>query len=69
MPIALYPGSFDPIHSGHIDIAERAARLFERVVVAVYDSPSSKRLLFSTEDQKEGMNAFLSKRPPDWKGK
>ncbi|HSN76609.1 MAG TPA: pantetheine-phosphate adenylyltransferase [Anaerolineae bacterium] len=51
MPIALYPGAFDPIHNGHIDIAERAARLFRHVVVAVYDSPSSKRLLFSTEQR------------------
>ncbi len=51
MPIALYPGSFDPIHNGHIDIAERATRLFERVVVAVYDSPASKRLLFSTDER------------------
>ncbi len=51
MPVALYPGSFDPIHNGHIDIAERAARLFDWIVVAVYDSPSSKRLLFTTEQR------------------
>lgn len=51
MPVALYPGSFDPIHHGHIDIVERAARLFHELVVAVYDNPSSKRLLFSTEER------------------
>ncbi len=63
MPIALYPGSFDPIHSGHIDIAERAARLFDQVVVAVYDSPSSKRLLFSTEQRVELARATLQHLP------
>lgn len=51
MPVALYPGSFDPIHNGHIDIVERAARLFRELIVAVYDNPSSKRLLFSTEER------------------
>ena len=63
MPIALYPGSFDPIHSGHIDIAERAARLFEQVVVAVYDSPASKRLLFNTEQRVELARATLQHLP------
>lgn len=51
MANALYPGSFDPIHNGHVDIVERAARLFDELVVAVYDNPSSKRLLFSTEER------------------
>jgi pantetheine-phosphate adenylyltransferase len=45
---ALFPGTFDPIHYGHIDIAERATRLFDEVVMAVYDKPL-KSLLFSPE--------------------
>jgi pantetheine-phosphate adenylyltransferase len=48
--IALYPASLDPIHNGHIDVAQRAARIFDEVVVAVYDMPK-KRLLFSVEER------------------
>ena len=44
---ALYPGSFDPIHNGHIDIATRTAALFDELIIAVYDSPP-KTLLFDT---------------------
>jgi pantetheine-phosphate adenylyltransferase len=44
---ALYPGTFDPIHNGHVDIACRAAKLFDEVVIGVYDSPP-KTLLFET---------------------
>ncbi|HRQ32300.1 MAG: pantetheine-phosphate adenylyltransferase [Anaerolineales bacterium] len=47
---ALFPGTFDPIHLGHIDIAERASRLFDEIVMAVYDKPS-KSLLFSPEER------------------
>jgi pantetheine-phosphate adenylyltransferase len=47
---ALYPGSFDPIHNGHIDIGMRAARIFDEVIVGVYDMPK-KKLLFSVEER------------------
>lgn len=47
---AVYPGTFDPIHNGHIDIALRAARIFDEIVVAVYDVPK-KKLLFSVEQR------------------
>ena len=47
---ALFPGTFDPIHYGHIDIAQRAARLFDEVVMAVYDKPL-KSLIFSPEER------------------
>ncbi len=50
MTIALYPGAFDPITNGHLDIATRAAKLFQRVVIGVYDTPA-KDLLFSTEER------------------
>jgi len=50
LTIALYPGTFDPVTYGHIDIATRAAAMFERVVVAVYDAPP-KQLVFNTNER------------------
>ncbi len=47
---ALFPGTFDPIHYGHIDIAERAARLFDEVIMAVYDRPL-KSLMFEPDER------------------
>lgn len=50
MTVALYPGSFDPVTNGHIDIATRAASLFDHVVIGVFDTPA-KNLLFSTQER------------------
>jgi len=47
---ALYPGTFDPIHNGHVDIACRAAKLFDELIIGVYDSPP-KTLLFETSQR------------------
>lgn len=47
---AVFPGTFDPIHYGHVDIASRAARVFDELVVAVYDRPL-KSLLFSPKER------------------
>jgi pantetheine-phosphate adenylyltransferase len=48
--IAVFPGTFDPIHYGHINISYRAAKLFPEVIVAVYDKPL-KNLLFTPEER------------------
>ena len=50
MTIAVYPGTFDPIHNGHVDIARRAAIIFDKVIVGVYDRPQ-KNLMFSVDDR------------------
>ena len=57
---AVFPGTFDPIHYGHIDIATRASRIFDKVIIAVYDRPL-KNLLFSP-DERLGMvrQAFVN---------
>lgn len=50
MRSAVFPATFDPIHYGHIDIAERAARVFDELHVAIY-AHSAKKLLFSPEER------------------
>jgi pantetheine-phosphate adenylyltransferase len=62
MPNAIYPGTFDPVHSGHIDIATRAAGLFEHLTVAIYARPL-KSLLFSTEERKAMIQEALGHIP------
>ena len=50
MTTAIYPGSFDPITNGHIDIAARASKLFDKIIIAIFESPD-KRLTFSIEER------------------
>ena len=50
MLTAIYPGRFDPVTNGHVDITQRAASLFRRVVICIYDLPSDKSM-FSTEER------------------
>jgi pantetheine-phosphate adenylyltransferase len=49
----LYPGSFDPIHNGHIEIIDTAARLFDEVVVAAVRNPQTGDGLFTLDERKE----------------
>ena len=51
---AIYPGSFDPLTSGHLDVIERAAEIFDRVLVAVVVNPQKREPLF-TLDEREAM--------------
>ena len=51
MTVALYAGTFDPITNGHVDIAVRAAKLFDKVIIGIYDSTESKKVLFSTKER------------------
>jgi pantetheine-phosphate adenylyltransferase len=59
---AVFPGTFDPIHLGHIDIAKRAANLFDEVIVAVYDKPL-KTLLFPPEERIELVRRSFQDNP------
>lgn len=62
MTIAVYPASFDPITNGHLDVAQRAARLFDQVILAAADRPN-KKLLFTTDERMEMMRIAVAHLP------
>jgi len=51
MTHAVYPGSFDPLHNGHVDIIRRAGRIYDRLTVAVLNNPLKDTRLFSAEER------------------
>ena len=59
---AVFPGTFDPVHYGHVDIAKRASRLFDEVIIAVYDQPL-KKILFPPEKRIELVKLALNSTP------
>src|SRR5262245_25569650 len=59
---AIYPGSFDPVTLGHIDIARRASAIFDRVIIAVYDTPA-KSLIFSTDERVQMASRAVADSP------
>jgi len=62
LTIAIYPGAFDPITNGHIDIATRASKLFDKVIIGVYDTPS-KNILFTTEERVDLVRKVITDLP------
>jgi pantetheine-phosphate adenylyltransferase len=57
--LAVYPGSFDPITNGHLDLVERGARLFDRMIVAILDNAAKDPALFTVEERMEMLRDVL----------
>jgi pantetheine-phosphate adenylyltransferase len=58
--VAVYPGSFDPITMGHLDIIERAAKVYDRLIVGVLENPEKKNALFSSSERVEIITKVVS---------
>jgi pantetheine-phosphate adenylyltransferase len=62
LTVAIYPGSFDPITNGHLDIATRAARIFEKLIIGVFETPN-KPILFSPQERVELIRKAVADLP------
>ena len=63
MRTAVYPGSFDPITNGHLDIIRRASRIYDKVIVGVLNNPNKKTPMFSVEERIEMINSVTEDIP------
>ena len=60
--IAVYSGSFDPVHFGHLDIRERSAKVVDKLIVSIFHNPA-KKCLFTVEERKDMLEQLLKGRP------
>lgn len=63
MRTAVYPGSFDPITNGHLDIIRRAGRLYDKLIVGVLNNPGKKTPMFSVEERMEMIRSVTEDIP------
>ncbi len=63
MTVVLYPGSFDPVHNGHIELIEVASKLYDQVIVAAMRNPQKGEPLFSLDDRKAMLAESVSHLP------
>jgi pantetheine-phosphate adenylyltransferase len=62
LTIAIYPGSFDPLTNGHLDVAMRASKLFDRLIIGVYATPD-KKMMFELDERVELARAAVADLP------
>lgn len=58
--VAIYPGSFDPVTNGHLDLIQRGSKLFDRLVVAIARNPDKGSALFDVDERKEMLQAMTA---------
>jgi len=58
--VAIYPGSFDPVTNGHLDLIQRASKLFDELIVAIARNPEKGSALFDLDERKEMLRAMTT---------